>query len=359
MAVVGVTFLIALNAIISGSVIVDVYRLDLNDVQYQLLLRGGWMNILFTLIPIAAIAFVHILPINPIAATPLAAETAWRIALGKYVAGCGVAVFGIGCIVMKFAGIEVPPIFENFFFILFIVYVVLLQDDRNIGHITDIDFVISIVSLIFAIAFETLGTIFFAIMVLLRPGQHVQIRQILNLGAMVGAIIIVVLATRRGGGGLNLLGIYLRLTGSEFNFLKHYAFDFHRYQCFGIGTMWGFLDRQGYDQFYKFYFDPLQFGGDIKFRWDSSNLFERLNYWMCSEYLSFLMYFSFLSLGFFLERRLNDIRYFKFNVWIIIGSFEGFAVYSLPYVAMFLILYLSGIFRIMTAGPTSGRSHLA
>ncbi len=122
----------------------------------------------------------------------------------------------------------------------------------------------------------------------------------------------------------------------------------------------GFLDRGNAQAFYTLIDDRVALMPDITFGWNSSNLFERLNYAYCSVPTSFLIYFAFIFTLLLLEKKLGDLRYFYVAFITIVLAFEGYNYYNLPQVVALCLLFLSSLWRLGRAaladGARAGRS---
>jgi len=314
------------------------------------LTEAAHIAVYFSFVPFAALLLVRCIPTTPLPPSPPdpfyddAASTI-RFMAALVIGGCPAV-----SIVLRFAGMGTGDgagaMIQTIYYSMVIIYTILLADCRKPAAAARIwDMAVALSLAVMCIVFVKREILLLALPLLVQQRNRVRPIWIIGLFGAGAAIIFVNMVVR---GDLDLAATVIRVLGNQFKYLERYSLNFGMYdQCFGLSTIMAFTNPARYQAFYNLTFDPISFAaGGTSFRWDSSNLLERLNYAYCSVEISFLLYFIFLSVLLLLAKKLGDVRYFRVALVTVMGAYTGFAFFNIPLVLGLALLLLSGFWRI-------------
>jgi hypothetical protein len=269
----------------------------------------------------------------------------------QIVCAASIAVYAGIAILLLLAGparsVELSGYLQAIFSTVIVIYVVLLADERRKNKIFWMADAVVLVSLaLFCLFFDKRELLLLGLPLFIRRGRRVRPYWVMGIISVLTVIIVFNMVVR---GNLDLYQTLIRVLGNQFKYVERFSFKFEVYdRCYGVATLFSFVNRESYQAFYDLIRDPLTFvAGRQSTWWDSSNLFERLNYAYCSVNISFVIYFLFLSGFLLLEKALDDIRYFRVALLTVLFSFEGFTFYNVPMVLVLCLLVFSGIWRLL------------
>jgi hypothetical protein len=353
-------FAIIANMLIAASsynmleILTVVHGLQLFDIEIWRLNEAALVSLLFTIVPLLSFIFIGWLPIrprSPLLHDPIRQDMA---ATAQIISATLIAVYAAIAILLLLAGpaqsVELSGFLQAIFGTLTIIYVVLLADERRKGKVFSAADTAVLVSLaLFCLFFDKRELLLLGVPLLIRRGLRVRPYWVIGILSVLAAIIVFNMAVR---GNLDLYQTLTRVLGNQFKYVERFSFKFEVYdQCYGMATLFSFMNRESYQAFYDLIRDPLMFvAGGQQTWWDSSNLFERLNYAYCSVNISFTIYFLFLSGFLLLEKALDDIRFFRVALLTVLFSFEGFPFYNAPMALVLCFLVCGGIWRLFQGG---------
>jgi hypothetical protein len=349
-------FAIAWNMAIAAAsflmlpILSSLHFLDLTFQESARLNQAAWIAVYFSCVPIVALIFVRLFPVSPLPPSvpdPIYDDVTSTTQIGvAFMLVCCSAVFAF----LRFAGVgssnSVISLFATAYFSMVIIYMMLISDCRRPGSakITS-DLFVAISLAIVCVAYDRREVLLMAFPLLIQKQNRIPLISILGIAAVGAALILLVMARKND---LNAGATLIRILGNQFKYLERYSFNFGLYdQCFGLSTIIPFTNPGHYQAFYNLQLDPIVIAkGGRAFRWDSSNLLERLNYAYCSVRISFALYFGFIVIMLLLAKKLADPRYFRVALMVVMGTYTGFAFFNVPLVLALGLLLLSGSWRI-------------
>jgi hypothetical protein len=340
--------ILALLSFFMLPVIEQLHRLGAGNVETLRMTRAAWLSFYFALVPLGAVFLIRLMPATappPKLHDPFYDDLASTV---QILAALAISSFAAMTAVLRALGLtgtaESMAVFQAIFYTMTAIYTILLSDPRD-PEMRRYDLAVAIAILTVCVVFVHRENIFLTIPLLVRERSHTSVKNVVWVGLGSGAVMLLSSILRNS---LDLGSTVVRVLGNQFKYIERFGLNFGIFdRCYGPATILGFVNQQQYDAFYSLIFDPVMLTATgFASRWDSSNLQERLNYAYCSVSGSFLIYFGFLVLLLYLEKRLRDLRYFRVAFLTIFYAYAGFNFYNLPEVTALCLLFASGFWRI-------------
>jgi hypothetical protein len=354
---VAMAFAIVLNLAIASSsfflasIVQMLHLFQGTSVESARLMQASREAVVFSCLPIAAILIVRnisVTPVQPAASDPIYEDvtSTLQVLVAMVLAAMTIANAGLRLTGIVGTADNAGALVATAFYSLSTIYIILFSDARKKSNLLSAANWIVLISIVATcIIFVKRDFLLTAIPLLVAGRTRVRPGWIVVVVIAAALIIFLNMAVR---GAIDLTSILTRVGGNQFKYLERYSLHFGLYDhCYGLATIWSFINPERYKAFYDLIFDPITLvTGGSAFRWDSSNLQERLNYSYCSVNIANFIYFAFVFMLLLFNKKLGDVRFYNVAFLVVIFAFEGFNLYNIPQALALSLLFLSGFWRI-------------